>query len=123
METQEYEVSTLLTIPLSQFLVGVLLCIALLNGERALAMLTLLLLGLVSGTKRWSKMSLSGIVWNTTITTQKGFPGEILTFNIHAKNTTFLPVWLQIGVSIDDAFRPFTNDIPSGLAPNRSVYR
>jgi uncharacterized protein (DUF58 family) len=110
METQESEVSTLLIIPLMQFFAGVLLFIALLNRTWELVMLTLLVLGMARGAKLWSRMSLSGITWDVTVDKQRVFPGEKLTLNIHAENTKFLPIWLQMKVSVDSSFQPFTGD-------------
>lgn len=112
MEPQESEVSTLMIIPLMQFFVGVFLCIALLNGERDFAILTLLVLGMVNGAKLWSRMSFSGITWETTLDREKVFPGEKLTLSIHAENTKFLPVWLRIGLSNDNPRQPFTSETP-----------
>lgn len=106
METQEYDISTLLTVPLFQIMVGIFLFIALLNGEPALALLTFLLLALVSGVKLWSRRSVKGLRWQAQVDKQRLFPGEHVTFTIHAENTTWLPVWLRIGIVADSPFQP-----------------
>ncbi|GAK59112.1 conserved repeat domain protein [Candidatus Vecturithrix granuli] len=105
METQEYDISTLLVVPLSRIIVGILLFIALLNGEQTLALLTFLILCLVRGVKLWSQASLKGLTWNTHVDKQHLFPGEQFTLTIHAENTTWLPVWLRIGIAADGPFQ------------------
>lgn len=109
MDAQEYDISTLLVVPLSRIIVGILLFIALLNGEQTLALLTFLLLCLARGVKLWSQASLKGLIWNARVDKQHLFPGEKLTFTIHAENTTWLPVWLRIGIAADGPFQPVDN--------------
>lgn len=100
MEAQDRGVPTIFVIPLAQFFVGLLLFIALLNGLRDLTILTLLVLGLVSGTKLWTRISLSGIKCHSTVNKNMVFPGETLTLRINAENKKFLPVWLQMKVPV-----------------------
>lgn len=100
MEAQDRGVPTIFVIPLIQFFVGLLLLIALLNGLRDLTILTLLVLGLVSGTKLWTRISLSGIKCHSTVNKNMVFPGETLTLRINAENKKFLPVWLQMKVPV-----------------------
>jgi uncharacterized protein (DUF58 family) len=100
MEGQDRGVPTIFVVPLMQFFVGVLLFIALLHGQRDLIVLSLLVLGLVFGTKLWTRISLSGIKSHSAVDKRKVFPGETLTLRINAENRKFLPVWLQIQVPI-----------------------
>ena len=74
---------------------GGLLFIALLYGQRDLAVLTLLVLGIAGGARLWTRMSLSGIRCHSTVDKQKVFPGEKLTLRISAENEKFLPIWLR----------------------------
>ena len=110
MEGQDRGVPTIFVIPLMQFFVGLLLFIALLNGLRDLAVLTLLVLGLVFGTKLWSRISLSGIKSHSTLNKQKVFPGEKLTLKISAENKKFLPVWLQMQVPVIGPIYPCSGE-------------
>jgi uncharacterized protein (DUF58 family) len=112
MDAQEYDISSMLVIPFSQFIAGVLLFIALLNGEYELALLTLLLFGLVAATKFWGRSSLTRLVPYSSVDARKLFPGDELKFSIHVENTTWLPVWLRIDITADGPFRPVESDIP-----------
>jgi len=119
IQAQEGRLPSLFIIPLIQFFVGVLLFIALLQSQRDLTVLALLVLGVAIGARLWSRMSLSGIKCSSMVDKQKVFPGETLTLRVHAENRKFLPVWLRMKVpvasglssSLDDA--TFTNE--SGL--------
>ena len=110
MEIQENRVPTIFIVPLMQFFVGVLLFIALLQSQRDLAVLALLVLGVTGGARLWSRMSLSGIEYSSLVDKEKVFPGEALTLHIRVENRKFLPVWLQMNVSIDDSLKPLSND-------------
>jgi len=61
METQERQIPSVYIVLLVQFMVGICLFISLLYGQRALIILTLLILGIAIGTNLWSRLSLSGI--------------------------------------------------------------
>lgn len=106
MDTQEYDISTLMVVPLSRIIVGIFLFIALLNGEQTLALLAFLILCLVRGVKLWSQASLKGLTWNIHVDKQHLFPGEHVTFTIHAENAGWLPVWLRLGIAADGPFQP-----------------
>lgn len=112
MEAQDRGVPTIFVIPLMQFFVGLLLFIALLNGLRDLTILSLLVLGLVSGTKLWARISLSGIKYHSMIDKHKVFPGEKLTLRISAENKKLLPVWLQIKVPVTGPIYPSSGEVP-----------
>jgi uncharacterized protein (DUF58 family) len=96
METQERGVPTVFVIPLIQFFVGCLLFVALLYGKRDLVILTLLVLGLVTGVRVWTRISLSGLHCRSAVDKQKLFPDETLTLHLKAENKKFLPIWLQV---------------------------
>jgi len=110
MDAQDRGVPTIFAIPLMQFIVGSLLFIALLHGERDLTILSLLVLGLVFGAKLWTRISLSGIESHSMVDKQKVFPGEKLTLRISAENKKFLPVWLQVNVPLDGPLCPSSDE-------------
>ncbi len=110
MEEQERGVPTIFVIPLIQFFVGLFLFIALLNGQRDLTVLTLLVLGMVFGAKLWTRISLSGIKCHSMVDKWKVFPGEKLTLKIQAENKKFLPVWLQMKVPIAGPIYPSSGE-------------
>lgn len=110
MDAQDRGVPTIFVIPLTQFLVGSLLFIALLHGEHDLTILSLLVLGMVFGAKLWTRISLSGIKSHSMVDKQKVFPGEKLTLRISAENKKFLPVWLQVNVPLDGPLCPSSDE-------------
>ena len=93
-----------------QFIVGLLLFIALLHGDRNLTIFALLVLGMASGAKLWTRISLSGIKCHSAVDQQKVFPGQKLTLRISAENDKFLPVWLQVNVPVDNLLHPASDE-------------
>ncbi len=112
METSDRPVPSLFMVPLTLFFVGVLLFIALFYGHRDLTILTLLVLGLATGSKLWSRISLSGIRYQLMIDKQRVFPGERLTLKIGVENSKFLPVWFRVKLHVDNSLL-----LPSDEAP------
>lgn len=110
MEIQEGRVPTIFIVPLIQCFVGILLFIALLQSRRDLAVLALLVLGVTVGARLWSRISLSGIVYSSMVDKEKVFPDEVLTLQIGVENKKFLPVWLQMNVSINGSLSPLSQD-------------
>ena len=110
MEAQESRLPTIFVVSLMQFLVGVLLFVALLHSQRDLAILALLVLSVMGGARLWSRVSLSGIKCYSVVDKEKVFPGEVLTLQISAENAKFLPVWLQVKVPVDGTLSPFSGD-------------
>ena len=100
MEATDRRVPSLFIIPLSLAFVGLLLFVALLNGQQDLAILSLILFGIVAGVKLWTRWSLAGIDCRIYIDKRKAFPGETLVLKATAENRKFLPVWLQAKVPI-----------------------
>jgi len=111
MASQDRGVPTIFVIPLIYFFVGFFLFIALLYRERNLTIWALLVLGMVSGAKLWARISLSGITCQSAVDKKKVFPSQKLTLKISTENNKFLPVWLQLNVSVDNLLHP-----PSGEA-------
>ena len=110
MEAQESRLPTIFVVSLMQFLVGVLLFVALLHSQRDLAILALLVLSVMGGARLWSRVSLSGIKCYSVVDKEKVFPGEVLTLHIRAENAKFLPVWLQVKVPVDGTLSPSSGD-------------
>ena len=102
MALQDRGVPTLLVIPLIQFIVLLLLFMALLYGQRDLALLTILILCFVGGAWLWTKASLFGLTCHSLVDKAKCFPGAKLTYVIKAENKKILPIWLQLLVPISE---------------------
>jgi len=118
MEEQDPTVPSLFMIPLVQFLVGLLLFAALLHGQRDLIVLTLLVLGLFSGVKLWTRISLPGIKCHSSVDREKVFPDEKIILRTTAENNKFLPVWLQVKVPVDGSLDPSSGE---GIRTNGSA--
>jgi uncharacterized protein (DUF58 family) len=100
MKPQDRGVPSVFVIPLAQFILGLFLFVALIHGERNLAIWALLVLALAAGAKLWAGISLSGIRCYSSVDKQRVFPDEKLTLRISAENHKFLPVWLQVNVPV-----------------------
>lgn len=120
MDTLENDIPSMVTTPFSQIVAGVLLFIALLNGEHILATLLLLLLALVAGTKLWSRKSFGRLVISASVDINRLFPEDKCTFNIRVKNNSWLPVWLKIDVTADGALKPIDPDVLDTLISRES---
>ncbi len=116
MENLEARVPSAFIVPPVQFLSGVCLFISLLYAQRDLTLLAFLVLGTTIGARLWSRLSLSGIQCSLMVDKNKLFPGESLALHVSAKNTKFLPLWLQMSVDVDGALdssfgeKSFTRD-------------
>ena len=111
METLESRLPSVYVIRLVQFMVGVCLFTSLLYSQRELTILALLVLGITIGTNLWSRLSLSGIRCASMVNKDRLFPGESITLHLNAKNTGFLPVWLQVNMLIEGALDPYSSEI------------
>ena len=110
MQAQETGVSSFFAIPLMQFFVGALLLIALLNGQRDLIVLTLLVLGVMVGARLWAQISLVGLQHHSRIDKLKVFPGEKLTLKVTVENAKLLPIWLQMDIPAKGLFPPSSGE-------------
>jgi uncharacterized protein (DUF58 family) len=119
MEAPAQRVPSQFMISLTQFLVGLLLFIALLKGERDLIVLTLIVLGLAIGTRLWAARSLSGIKYQSNIDRERLFPGERLRLEIRAENRRFLPAWLQMEIPPSGLVSPASG--PANLVRESSL--
>jgi len=111
VETLESRPASVFIFPLVEFLVGICLFIALLHGQRDLTVLTFLVLGITTGARLWSRLSLSGVRCFSMVDKQKVFPGESLVLHARAENGKFLPVWLQMSVPVDGALAPSSEKV------------
>ncbi len=110
MQPQETGVPSLFVIPLMQFFVGVLLIIALLNGQRELIILTLLILGIMVGARLWTQRSLVGLRHHLKIDKLKAFPGEKLSLKVSIENAKLLPIWLQMNIPAKGLIPPSSGE-------------
>jgi len=110
MEDLETRIPSIFLVTPVLFLVGVFLFIALLNGQRDLTVLTLLVLGISIGAKVWSRLSVSGVRCSSKVDKNRLFPGESLLLHVSAENAKFLPVWLQMRVQVEDALEPSSGE-------------
>lgn len=94
-------VPSLFTISLILFFVGIFLFVALLNGQRDLAMLSFLVLCMAGGLRYWARLSPSRIRCRLSLDKNRVFAGENFTLKVHAENGKFLPVSLEVNVPID----------------------
>jgi uncharacterized protein (DUF58 family) len=106
METEEIREPTLFILPLILFFVGLVLFIALLHGRRDLALLALLILCTVSGTRLWSRLSVSRIQCRLSLDRSRVFPGDTLRMKVAAENNKFTPLWLQVRVPVGGPLHP-----------------
>ena len=106
IEEQESREPTIFNSLLMLFFVGIFLFIALLYRQNDLSLLAILILVVVGATRAWAGMSASRIRWNSAIDNQRVFPGESVTLATTVENGKWLPVWLRIKWSFDDALEP-----------------
>ena len=115
MEGQENREASVFVIPLVLFLVGVLLFVSLLHAQRALIVVSVLILGLMILAKVWSRLSSSAVTCLSTVDKERLFPGERFTLKLRAENAKFLPVWLQVSLVSATGLVPY----PEGTLPAR----
>ena len=111
-EIRNSGVATILVIPLAQYLVGIVLFIALVKGERDVILLCLFAFGIVFGARLWSQKSASRLTCRLTLEKRRVFPGDRVGLDLNAENAKFLPVWLQVGLSVDNNIRQADPDAP-----------
>jgi uncharacterized protein (DUF58 family) len=110
METVESRPASVFISPLVEFMVGACLFIALLHGQRDLALLAFLVLGITMGARLWSRLCLSGIRCSSMVDKRKVFPEESFALHVSAENAKFLPVWLQMSVPVEGALAPSSGE-------------
>lgn len=106
MEGQTRGVPTLFVLPFIQVVVGALLFLSLLFGQREITALTLLVFVMTGGTKLWAMMSLRGLQCRLMVDKRKMFANETLTVRVHAENGKLLPLLLQLKVAVHPTLHP-----------------
>ena len=101
MSTTDRALASLFLIPFMLALVGLLLFLALINGQRDLTVLSLILLGVAGGAKLWTRSSLTGIKSSIGIDKRRVFPGGKLILKATVENKKILPVWVQARMPIN----------------------
>lgn len=101
---EQERVPTLFVLPLCLFFVALVLLIALLNRQSGLAVLSILVLGMATITKLWTRMSLSGLKSYVKVDQWRVFPEEEITLNVNVANVKFLPIWLKAKVEVEGLF-------------------
>lgn len=96
MSSVDRMLSSIFFTPFILAIVGLFFFMALLNGQRDLTVLSLILFGVAAGAKLWTRWSLAGIECSISIDRRRVFPGEHLSLKATAENRKFLPVWLQV---------------------------
>jgi hypothetical protein len=90
--------------------VGIFLFIALLYRQTDLALLTFLILLVVSAAKTWSSMSLYRVRCKISVDKQRAFPGETLVLKTNLENAKLLPVRLRVQWSLGSALKRVGGD-------------
>lgn len=103
MEYQPTREPTLFSVPLIRLFVALFFFIALLNGQRDLSLLALLVLAVVSAAKFWSRMGLPRILYHSRLDRKRVFPGETFGVEVSVENAKFLPLWLQVTIPMEGA--------------------
>ena len=106
MNGQAPHLSSLFLVPPSLFLVGILLFVALLNHQRELIILSLLLLGTAGSAKLWARVSRSRLACCSAVDRSRLFPGEPLALTLEAGNRSCLPMALQVTVPVGGLLGP-----------------
>ncbi|MCP4023138.1 MAG: hypothetical protein GY729_14950, partial [Desulfobacteraceae bacterium] len=96
-------VTSIFTAPMIVLFTLIFLFISLLNNQTQMTILLLLILGLVAGTKLWSRLAISKMKFQFEIDKHRVFPGEGITLKIKVENPKILPVRLQVNVLVDES--------------------
>ena len=106
MPEQDRDIPPLFTVGLLQLLVVFLLFIALLNRQRDLTVLALLVLVLTLGARWWAALSLSNLNGSCSIDKQTLFPDETLLLDVTIENNKVLPIRLRTDVPVATSLHP-----------------
>jgi uncharacterized protein (DUF58 family) len=100
MSLQEYQPPSIYTTLFIQFFVGLFFFIALLNGQRDLALLTLIVLVVMTCARLWSRAGLRGLSIRTRVDRTTLFPDDELRVRVWARNKKWLPVRLHMEILV-----------------------
>jgi len=116
VDGQAPRLSSFFLLPPGLVCVGILLFIGLLNRQRPLIVLSLLVLGTAGCAKLWARVSRSRVACSSTVDRSRLFPGESLVLSLEAGNRSFLPVALQVTAPTDGFLDPTGEPAASGEA-------
>ncbi len=109
-------VTTIFTSPLMVVLGLAFGLIALLTGQTRMAVLILLVLGLTTLARVWSRYGLASMTIDAKTDRTRVFPGESIRTDILVRNDKLLPVWLEAGLITDGpGFVPETPAVETGF--------
>ncbi|MBI4720306.1 MAG: DUF58 domain-containing protein [Chitinivibrionia bacterium] len=97
---QVRRVSSLFTILPALLLIGGFLFLALLTGQRDLALLCLLVLIMATGLKCWTKAAPSRLRHALWVSQQRVFPDNAVTITAEIRNDKLLPAWVELNVPL-----------------------
>lgn len=82
-------------------MVGLSLFLGLLYRQRDLTILSFLVFAVVGGLRLWASASFFRLHGYQALDRHKVFPGEEVSFEARLENSKFLPVWLELRVSLE----------------------
>ncbi len=94
-----------------------LLFIALIYRQQGLVLLALLILIMFNGARLWCRISMAGLHSRLALERERVFPGESLLLEAEVTNNKYLPVWLQLAVTVDRALLSPASLSPSPFPP------
>ena len=109
MDTLPPRVSSLFVLPPSLCLVGLLLFVALLNGQRELAVLSFLVLGMAGVAKLWARATRAGLRCRLALDRNRLFPGETARLAAEVENRRVLPALVEVAVPARGLLPPGAN--------------
>lgn len=108
----EARVPSVFIVPLTLIGVGLVMFMAFLNSQPALAVLCALVFLMAAGARIWSRYALSAVHHDLDLDKRRLFPGETLALSVRLENKKFLPVWLQLEIA-HDGYLTAPSDQPS----------
>lgn len=104
-------VPSLFATSLILFIVGILLFVALLTGNRELIILSIMVFSVVGGLKIWARYSSRMVKSILNLDKERIFAGDILFLRATVENGKALPIWAEVFVTFDDVFKVIHEDI------------
>jgi uncharacterized protein (DUF58 family) len=114
MSSEEYQQQSIYSVGLTQVLAGVFLMIALLNAQRGLIFLLIILLVIMTGARLWSGLSLRHLSIGARVDRHRLFPGETLQATIRIENRKWLPLRFHVEMFAADGLQPQEDDPTRG---------
>ncbi len=108
-EPREEREPTIFSSRIVLLFVSVFLFIALVYHQHDFALLTILILIVMGGTKVWTGLSAARITCDSVVDYRRVFPGDSIILSTTIENSKWLPVWLRVMWSFDGALEPVGN--------------